>query len=811
MQLSYNWLKEFLSGLKLSPEKLAGVLNLHVAQVEKVEKLGEGLDKVIVAEIIEIKPHPNADKLQIVKVKTKYQSTQAPKYLTIVCGASNIKLGQKVPLALPGARLANGIEIKESIIRGIKSQGMLCAEDELGVGEDHTGIYILPEKTKLGVSLKKVLGLDDAILEIENKSLTHRPDLFNHIGFAREISACLGQVKLKISAEGGSASGGKNAKVKTTIKNLKLSKDKKILKIKVEDKKLCPRYMAVIMDGVKITPSPEWMQARLRNLGIRPINNVVDITNYVMIELGQPLHAFDYDKLKYVEKLKIKNKKSKTQTKNQKIKQIIIRRAKKEEKILALDGKEYEIGEEDLVIADSSAPIAIAGVMGGEASGVTEETKTIVIESANFDPVAIRRTSWRLGLRTDSALRFEKGLALRCPCAGLRRAQELVEKLAQGVSASKIFDLKTNLASKELRKRKKIILRFDYVNRLIGQNISTKIVVNILRRLGFKIFEIKKDKIRITVPGWRKDISLEEDLIEEIVRIYGINKIKPGPILAELKPVKPEIEFVLEKKLRNILVGMGFDEVYNYSFYSAQIIDEIGSDKEKHLKLSNPLSPDQQYLRASLIQGLVKNAKKNSKNFPEFKIFEIGRVFNPEEKKKIAGLIYPEDYGVVKGVLELIFDRLGVEETRIIYKAGPPGSEFLVSVDSKVIGSLGLSDDFSFFELDFDSLARLAKEVKKYQPVSAFPPIKRDLAFLIDKKNTWDGIVRTVKGVSPLIQQIELFDVFEDKRFGGKHNLAFHIIYQSYQRTLKAEEIDKIQTKIIKTLEEKFNAQLRNF
>jgi phenylalanyl-tRNA synthetase beta chain len=780
MKLSYNWLKQ-LANFKESPEKLAELLTMHVANVEKVEKLGPNLNKVIVAEIVDLKPHPNADKLRVVIVKTNYPSTQVPKYLTIVCGASNIKVGQKVPLALPGAKLPNGLEIQTAVIRGVKSEGMLCAEDELGIGPDHTGIYILPPESKIGESINKVLGLDDTILEIENKSITHRPDLFSHIGFAREIATIFGK-KFKIQ----------NSKFK--IHQQKSTN----LNIKVKDFKLCPRYMAVVMDNVKIAPSPVWLQNRLRNLGIRPINNVVDITNYILVEIGQPLHAFDANKLvpTNYESKRITNKEV----------EIIIRRAEKGEKLLALDGKEYELNENDLVIANSKQPIALAGIMGGELFSINPDTKTIVIESANFDSVTIRRTSWRLGLRTESALRFEKGLPINFPEAGIYRAIELIQELAGGRVVSKIFDLISKETIEKLKQSVKIIFDPEKVQKFIGLKIPSQQMIKILTNLGCQVKK-KGKKYLVIPPIYRPDLVLFEDLIEEIVRIYGTDKIISQPIVGKFEPVEYESEFILERELKNILVGCGFDEVYNYSFepridadpasrglYESALLQR-GQRESALIEVANPLNPEQKYLRHSLIPGLIKNAEKNRNYFDEFKIFEIGKVFAEKEKKKVAGLIYrkdPQIYFLAKGVVELILEKLGIENEKV---------NFIIKTE----------DNMAVFELDFEDLLPFLKNVKQYKFISPYPPVKRDLAFLVDKKISWQEIFSVVKNIDPLVKEIDLFDVFEDKKFGEKRNLAFHIIYQSDERTLKAEDIEKIQQKIIQTLKEKFGAELRNF
>ncbi len=467
MYLSYNWLKQlvnfsakggFVSGGKEKPEELAEFLTSHISNVESIKKLGQGLDQVIVAQIMEVKPHPNADRLQIAIVKSV--ENRKEKILNIVCGASNIKVGQKVPLALIGAKLSGGLEIKESIIRGIKSEGMLCAEDELGLGDDHTGIMILDSQAKIGQRITEILGLEDAILDLENKPLANRPDLFSHYGVAKEISII------------------KNLLIKNILFKKIKSKNNLPLHVRLEAKNSCPRYMAITIEGIKIKPSPSWLQRRLRALGLRPINNIVDITNYILLELGQPLHAFDYDLLENHE--------------------IIIREAKTGEKTKTLDGIERSLEENDLLIADPNKSLALAGIMGGEGSGINEKTKNIVIESANFNPVAIRKTSHRLALRTEAATRFEKGLPIVLAEEGLWRAVNLILEMVGG-KVGEVRDLTSREGLAILTNKKYILADFEYLNRLIGCDLPDKTYLNFLKRLGIKLQRVDLRKRLISI------------------------------------------------------------------------------------------------------------------------------------------------------------------------------------------------------------------------------------------------------------------------------------------------------------------------
>ena len=767
MLLSYNWLKQILPSLRrIPPEKMLKFLRAGIANAEGFKELDRELNnKIVVGEIIDITNHPDANKLHLVTVNIGKEK------MRVVCGASNIRKGQKVPIALSGAILSKNQVIKSSVIRGVKSNGMLCSEEELGIGSDAKGICIFPEYFKTGQTIINALDLKEVIFNIENKSMNHRPDLFNHLGFVREISAYLNlELKDKI----------KEVKVKDVAKKVDTDLD-----IKIQTENICSRYMAVVLDDIKICSSPQWMQNRLRNLGIQPINNVVDIMNYVMLEMGQPLHAFDFDQISA-----INSKKSK---------QITIRKARLGEKIFALDEQQYELTKSDIVIADNSGPIALAGLIGGQGSAINNDTKKIIIESANFDPVGIRRMAWRLGLRTEAVLRFEKGLPLVFTEIGIFRAIQLMQEIVGVKVVSKIYDIKNQKGIVGLDKHHNIIFNFEQARKFIGTKVLDKEIIKILKNLNCKICKINSESVSVTPPKYRTDLTIFEDLIEEVIRIHGLDKIIAKPISTDIEAHCFGKEFILEKNLKELLQGCGFDEVYNYAFTSEKTFIEI----------SNPLNTKQQYLRKSLIPGLIDNAIKNIAYFSEFNIFEIGKVFTPKEEKKIAGLVYTKDkdiFCIAKGVVDLIFKELGIKLSNIDYKDSD------IYVNKKIIGQISIvKDKFVAFEMDIKSLLNFQNLIKKYVPISSYPPIKRDLAFLIEVKYTWKEIFETIIQINTLVKSIDLFDVFVDKKFGDKRNLAFHIIYQSSTRTLKSEEIDKIQKDIIEVIEKKFNAQLRNF
>ncbi|MDO8260470.1 MAG: phenylalanine--tRNA ligase subunit beta, partial [Candidatus Magasanikbacteria bacterium] len=496
MYLSLDWLKDFVEIPKnISPDELGSRLTLHTVEIDGVEKQADKFANVVVGKILEVKKHPNAERLQLARVSIGKEE------LGIVCGAPNIEAGQLVPVACVGAILPNGMEIREALVRGERSVGMLCAEDELGLGSDHAGILILDKNAKVGQSFGEYLGLKDIIFEVDNKSITNRADLWGHFGMAREIAAFLGT---------------KTTKKFDKILESKIETDKEEITInaKVLDKDMCPRYMAVAMDGIKIGPSPEWMQRRLTAATVRPINNIVDITNYVMMELGQPMHAFDATS----------------------IDKIIVRRAKKNEVIKTLDGEKRELTENMLVIANAQAPVAVAGVMGGEYSEVRDETTRIVFESANFEHVSLRKTSTKLGLRTESSIRYEKGLDPNLCAMALARAVELVREICPDAKViSKVVDEKNFSLNQG-----PIDLSVKWLNNFIGADVKKKKIVDILESLGFGV-EGKNDDLKVAIPTWRavKDISIREDLAEEVARIIGYDNLTPVMPMVDMK--RPQV------------------------------------------------------------------------------------------------------------------------------------------------------------------------------------------------------------------------------------------------------------------------------
>ena len=832
MLLSLNWLKEYVNIPKnVSPEDLAQKLTALNVEVEKIENQSRRFDKVVVGEILEVKKHPQADRLQLAKVNVGQE------VLDIVCGAPNIAVGQLVPVARIGAVLPNGLEIKEAVVRGEKSSGMLCAEDELGLGADHSGILIL-DKAKVGQEFSDYLKMNDIILEVDNKSLSNRPDLWGHYGIAREISAFLnvklndlelGKIKLEPAAEieDQNENQGKSKK-KTTKAAAKTTVKMAALPIKIEDAKLCPRYMAIKIDGVEIKDSPEWLQEKLIAVGLRPINNIVDITNYVMLALGQPLHAFDADK-----------------TKN-----IIVRPAKKDEKIAALNGTEYKLDPSMLVIADNQKALAIAGIIGGTDSGVTAATTSIIIESANFAAANIRQTSTKLGVRTDASVRFEKSLDPNLPETALQLAVKLISEIDKPAKiASALFDANNSNLPIDL-----IEFDLDWFDKLAGKAMPRKQTKEILESLGFETMAETENILNIKIPSWRatKDISLPEDVAEEIMRIHGYDNFSQNLPEVLMAPPLVNEERRLEWQVKNILAHeTKLTEVYNYSFVGSEELKKLNLDSTNYLKLANPISQTQTLLRQNLAAGLVANVKLNQYKYDVIGLFEIGQIYLdvpgeinkdvksterlPHQEKRLGIILAANrddllSYGksiianlcasLIDQNLEVIFSptelNLGYADKKSPALISINGQDLgtIAAIDPIIAKNCGLKKPAVLIELNFKKLAALALgyQGQIYQETPKYPPVIRDLAFVVDSKVLYNDLKAAIKNQHELITKADLFDTYSGANLGpNKKSLAFHIIYQAPDRTLTAEEIDKIQTTLINNLQVKFGAQIRNF
>ncbi len=787
---SYNWIKEYLD-TDLSPEKFAELTTAAGNSVETSDYLAKKFDRMVVGLVKEIKSHPDADLLKVVSTDVGSSVAQ------IVCGGVNLEEGMLVAVALSGAKVkwhgeGDLVELKDTKIRGVKSEGMICAAEEIGFEKLEQGekeIWNISDLTDSapGTGLAKALDLDDVIFDIE--VTTNRPDCKSIIGQARE--------------------GGAVLESPFTWKSSKISEKKGTegFSLEVKDERLCSKYLGILLENVQVKASPWWLQKKLLLSGFKPINNLVDITNYILHEYGQPLHTFDADKLA-----------------GQKV---VVRKAKQGEKFLALDGNEYELSKEQLVIADEKRVVAVAGVMGGEETGTTEETTRVFIECATFDPVSVRRTSRALNLYSDSQLLFEKGLSTESTLPALARAVELIEELAGGKVTTEIFKHETS-------DYEALSFPFDpdAANRLMGIELSFKEMKGILERLGFTV---KKDSVN--VPYWRDhDIEASVDFVEEIARIYGYDKFPAQLPGGELSLVKQDPGLVWERKIKSFLAGAGFTEAYSFAFLSKQQLDGYLIESNDAIKLKNPLSMDQEYMRPSLVPSMLTSIEENQKRFTEARLFEIAPVYipkkddKPDEPYRLVLGLYGKDpqalFFEAKGSLERMLRESGVREwsfdrntderfwhagrsARILVEGKSVG--VIGQVSRRVASSFGLDVGAVLVEVDVDGLLGDFNIVKSFVPIAQFPEVKRDIAFVLDERVEFGDVETVVRVASELLRDVDLFDVYQGKGVEeGKKSMAMHLSFRSDDRTLDAVEIDSQMESIVSVLDKEFSATIRS-
>ncbi|MEF3691902.1 MAG: phenylalanine--tRNA ligase subunit beta [Candidatus Moraniibacteriota bacterium] len=779
MKFSYNWLKE-LSETTKTPEEIKDLLTLHSFEVEGIEYSGAGLEKVVIGEVLKVEKHPDADKLNVAEVNIGKEKLQ------IVCGAPNLKVGQRVPVALVGAILPGDFEIKKTKIRGLESCGMICAEDELGLGSEHAGIMVLSEDAPIGGSLVDFFDLKDCILEID--VLPNRAhDALSYEGMAREIALLEGRHILD---------------EKILLNQEFEIKDE--LSIKIETDK-CPRYIGIKIEDVKIGESPEWIKQRLRASGLKPINNIVDITNYVMLQTGQPLHAFD----------------------GQKVSAISVRMAEKGEKIKILNGEEINLRQTDIVITDQKEPIALAGVMGGLQSGVSDQTRTIILESANFDAVNIRKTKSTHHIESDAAYRYERDIDVNFTERAACKALKMITELTGGkpVSAQDVYPQK--------REAWEIVLLEQKVNDLLGLKVPEKEFEKILKNLGIDF--VKKDnEYRCLIPTRRLDLKNQEDLIEEIGRIYGYNKIETVPLKEEVQTPKPNSQRELERKIKNILAMSGLDEVRGYSFYSREDAQAVGLDDENHVALMNPLSKEHELIRRTLLVQLLRAGKKSLSYFDELGIFDLGKVYAPaegvlpREELLISGALlekgeHGEQFFALKGILENLFYKLNIRDVEFIDKFEEDEADVISLHQTRkalikikggevlgVLGEITKSAHKYFglkkvracvFELKAEALEKEGRKAKVFDQLAKFPEVNRDLSMTVERKILAKDIKNKIKKAGgELLRKVELFDNFVNPE-NKIRSMAFHLTFADKNRTLTAPEVDEKVSLVIKELE----------
>jgi phenylalanyl-tRNA synthetase beta chain len=805
MKVSLKWLRDYVD-IKLAPEELAERLTMAGLEVKGTQTIGGTWDNVVIGEVIALNPHPNADRLKLATVDL------GTVQVITVCGAPNIGLGQKIPFAHIGARLIDphtgeAIVLKPAKIRGVASEGMVCSEKELGISDSHEGILVLPPEAPIGAPLGAYLG--DVILDLD--VTPNRPDCLSVIGIAREIVALTGE-PLRLPP--------------IHYEETEDSIDS-FASVDIVDPDLCPRYCASLVTGIRIAPSPSWLQQRLNNCGMRPINNVVDVTNYVMLEYGQPLHAFDYHKLKG--------------------RQIIVRRAGKGETMATLDGTERALNPDILVIADKEEAVAVAGIMGGLDSEVTDKTDTILLESANFNQVAIRRGCGHLQFQNEASIRFDKGLNSDLPLLPLKRATQLLLELAGGRAAAGIIDVYPGKSKPKL-----ISLTTREVKRLSGLKVNIDKILKVLKALGFECQEGDSgSQISVSAPYWRSDIKCSADLVEEIVRIIGYEKIPITRLGSPLPQQKSKLspaaqQSNLKEKLRNILIGVGFQEILTYSLVSLEKLQKLSPKLELKippLKVANPMTREQEFLRTSLRAGLLATLAHNQK-FEQagIRLFEIGKVFLPrgkdlpEEKEVLCAVLSgaraelswqadkePLYFFDAKGIVENLLNQLGLKASFDIGDDETifPGRGTSIIVEDDKVGIVGdlhpkvtqafeLSNTICLIEIDLEKLLTRFTGTKEYQSIPRFPSVTRDIALVIDEQVSY----RSVEGIIqsfPLVTQVTLFDLYRGEQIAeGKKSFAIRIVYQSPSHTLTDEEVDQTQEQMLARLHQELGANLRD-
>jgi len=731
-------------------------MDLHITEVESVST-SASFSHVVVGEILAIRDHPNADKLHLVTVNIGTQE------LAIVCGASNIAVGQKVPVALVGAVLPGGFEIKEAVIRGEKSFGMICSETELGLADRSDGILVLKPSASPGAPVEEILGTGTDFI-IEPKILSNRPDFMSYVGMGRELAAVL-NIDFKSPVE------TKFAESKTRTMTM--------LKVKVEDNKLCPRYLGRVVKNVTVKPSPRWIQDILNASGLRPINNIVDIANFVMLELGNPIHTFDYAKVGDRE--------------------VVVRHAHDGETLLCLDGVKRQLDSKTLIIADSKNPIAIAGIIGGEESGVTDQTRDLVIEVAAFDKVSIRRTSKRLGIATDAKLHFERGVT---PLS-LENAMSRVLNLIQDDSPTcEILANNIDVHAKLPAPFSILRVGVEEINQLLGINISAAQMAGILNRLDLPT-EIRRDDLVVKIPAYRADLVGMPDIAEEILRIYGTDQVPfvMPPIVG--KPFEmPDIE-KLKLKIRELMVRLSFTEVYTHPFDNMQ--------GEHVVKILNPLSHDWEHLThnpALQLQDLPINR-------PQYQIFEIAVAFEdhgsilPTEEPVLVGLVnHPDAYRLARGTVDQLLQSLGLQIKAEEFLHYDGVMLQLADIGSDIGSVQALSGQRAQFIIGLSKILPHITIVKPFVELNKFPTIKFDMAFVVAPEARIGELQTAIYDTDPLIQKVELFDVF-NLPDGADRSVAFHIELRAEDRTLVGAEGDAVHAKIVELAKAQFRADLR--
>jgi len=774
--LSLDWLSDFVDLSQISAENLAEILTERVAEVEHIRTTGCAIPHIVVGQIIKIEPVAGADKIRLTTVDVGAEKLQ------IICGAQNIFEGAKVPVALVGAVLPGNFKIEKRKMKGVESCGMICSEAELGLKEKSEGIFVLDASAPVGQQFAEFFG-GDTIFEIDNHAITHRPDLFGQFGFAREIAVLLNSLTPELTR------GLRNRQLALPAVSAKLD-------CEVAEPKICSRYFALKISGIKIQPSPQKIRARLESCGIRAINNVVDATNFVLLELGQPLHAFDAKKIAGG--------------------WLIVRQAKAGEKLTTLDGLTRELGPENLVIADAEKPLALAGVMGGANSEIDESSTEIMLEAASFDAISIRKTSLAFGLRSESSLRFEKRLDPNLPPEAAARFVEILRETCPELMILAQADVKNFTPEKR-------VLDFSLANlaQKLGQKVSAEQAEKILTGLGFKIQKAGDAAWKVEVPSFRagRDIEIEIDLIEEVIRHLGFRDLPSEfPLVRMTPPLRSNFR-ELKIEIENALVGFGFHEIATLSLVSEKLLQHSQQATENAARLQNPPSEDHRFLRDSLLGSVLEVASRNAHNFKNFRLFEVAAIFAPDftEKNRAVALLVGEEnpFLKIRGITEKLFASLKFNtefgEAVEIPAAAHPGRLNEIKIAGKKIGVVAelhpaIAKNFelphaSWLELDFDALAQIARPPVVAAELPKFPGVPRDLAIVVDRKKTVREVENAILAADAKIQDLQLFDIYEgDKIPADAKSLAFSFEIRDTEKTLAEQEVAEILEKIVANL-----------
>lgn len=809
MLASLEWLKQYVD-INIPTDVLVDKITRVGLEVETVTNLGEGLEGVLTGKVTHIERHPNSDHLWICQMDYGQGIVQ------ILTGAQNVHQDDMVPVAVVGSRLPNGMKLKKAKMRGLDSFGMLCSAEELGIDsklllpEQRNGIFILPPDTPIGVDIKEVLGLNDTVIDIDLTA--NRADCFSIIGLAREIAAITG-CPLKMPAMDVKEAAGGNAA--------------EMASIKIEAADLCKRFAVRVLKNIKIGPSPEWMQKRLRACGVRPISNVVDVTNYVMLELGQPMHAYDYDKVAEHT--------------------LIVRRAENGEKLVTLDDQERTLDESMITIADPNHAVGLGGVMGGLETEVTDATVNVMLEAATFNGPSIRRTSRALGLRSEASGRFERGVDTVLTQNALNRAANLLEAMGACETVAGIVEAYPEPVAPTV-----ITVAPEVINARIGIEIAAEEMVNTLTSLEFKVEEAD-GKMVITVPSWRNDVTCDADISEEIARIHGIDHIQSHlPVLGVAQGRQPVIEDVKDS-VQDYMAAVGMSEVMTYSFINTSAFDKLqlpaDDSRRNAIELLNPITDEFKVMRTTMAASLLNAAAYNlARQHAKVAVFEVGRVYLPkelpltdfpEERPMLCAVISGKcndlswctcrdnvDFYDMKGVVEGLLNKLQLTDYKLVHYAVPylhPGKSCAIEAEGKIIGwfgevhpvtqdAFGLAQEAYLLELEIEPLVKAATTVPQYKHLPKYPSMSRDIAVVVPAEVTNAELEEVIrKHAGELLIDVKVFDIYTGKQVAeGCKSMAFNLTYQAADRTLTDAEVDASMKKVIAEVAEAYKAKLRD-